>query len=312
MRPVSFSRFETEILSLNEPPLRAKATWRQLRQVLREFAALPSMGRANDLRPAAIAAWIKAHPMRSPARTASLLRSLSGACSYAVGEGYLRRSPFAFRKVHEWIRNEVLAPEHPRPNRHRSAEEIERVLRLLDAEASLGAWKSGRLQALVYLVAFTGLRKSEALHLRPWDIDLDARTVSIEPRRSSRLKTRKSAAKLPLAEPAVDVLRRWKPRCGDRYLFPGVRGIGPWLGGCPGYKPLEEVQAAGERAGVAGLTFLGLRKGIGTLAKSWGLGPLEVQALLRHTSVETQRWYDEERIESLRPAVAKIRYGVQA
>ena len=220
----------------------------------------------------------------------------------------MRRSPFQFRKVRDWIRADVVAPENPRPVRHRSAAQVELVLRLLDAEAAQGSWKAGRLQALTYLVAFTGLRKSEALHLKPWDVDLEARTVSIEPRRSSRLKTRKSAAKLPLADVVVSVLSRWKPRAGELWLFPGVRLAAPWTGGPPGYKPLDQLRAAGERAGVPGLTWLGLRKGIGTLAKSWGLGPLEVQALLRHTSVETQRWYDEERVESLRGAVAKIPY----
>ena len=65
-----------EILSLYEPPLRAKATWWQMRQILTEFGGLPSVRRANDLSPSNIAAWIRLHPDRSPARTASLLRCL--------------------------------------------------------------------------------------------------------------------------------------------------------------------------------------------------------------------------------------------
>jgi hypothetical protein len=64
----------------------------------------------------------------------------------------------------------------------------------------------------------------------------------------------------------------------------------------------------GRRAGVPGLTIASFRKTIGTYAKAWGLGQLELKALLRHSNVETQSWYDEEPVESLRPATAKIMF----
>jgi integrase len=310
MRKLRFDRFVAEVLSLNEPPIRAKGTLRQMRQVLREFAELPSIRAVADLRPPAIAAWIKAHPQRSPARSASLLRSLSSACSYGVSEGYLAHSPFEFRRVNGWVRDQVLAPDHPRALRHQTAEAIDRVLRLLDADAAGGAWKAGRLQALVYVFAYLGLRKAEGLNLKTYDVDLTRRVVSIEPRRTFRPKTKRSAAKLPIAEPLADVLGLWLPRCGGEWVFPGVRLGGPWTSGPPGYKPLDEIRAAGERAGVRDLTIAGFRKTIGTLAKGWGLGQLELKALLRHSNVETQRWYDEEQVESLRPAVAKIQFRV--
>jgi integrase len=309
MKHIPFERLRAEVLSLNEPPLRARATWFQVRQILQEFADLPGIKRASDLTPVAIANWIKAHPERTPVRTNSLLRTFSGICSYAVSAGYLGRSPFGFRKVSQWVRADVIAPDRPQPQRHRSAEDIERVLRLLDHEAAGGSWKGGRLQAIGYLVAFTGVRKKEAIFARPWDVDLDRRWFEIRTRRENRLKTLKSAERLPLADPVIEVMRLWIPRCGGEWLFPGVRLTAPWIGGSPGYRALDELATAAERAGVPGLTFLGLRKCIGTLAKSWGLGPLEVQSLLRHTSVQTQKWYDEEKVESLRPAVSKIRYG---
>ncbi len=146
--------------------------------------------------------------------------------------------------------------------------------------------------------------------MKAWDVDLAARVVAIQPRASCRLKTKRSAARLPLAAPLVDVLALWLPRCGGEWVFPGARLGGPWTSGPPGYKPLDEIRAAGERAGVRDLTIAGFRKTIGTLAKGWGLGQLEVKALLRHSNVETQRWYDEEQVESLRPAVAKIQFRV--
>jgi integrase len=307
MRPVPFHRFVEEVLALNEPPIRAKGTYRQARQVLREFAELPGLKTCADIRPTIIAAWIKAHSTRTPVRTASLLRAFSAACSYGVSAGYLRQTPFTYRRVNQWVREQVVAPDHPQPPRHQSVEAVDRLLRLVDDEASQ-SWKARRLQALVYVLAFTGIRKGEALHLRPWDFDLEKRIVSIQPRRSNRLKTRASAARLPLADPLIDVLRLWLPHCGGQWVFPGVRLMTPWTNGSPGYKPLDEIRDAGERAGIKGWTIAGFRKTLGTFAKQWGLGQLELKALLRHSNVETQRYYDEEQVETLRPAVAKIRY----
>lgn len=308
-KKTKFSQFTHEVLALNEPPIRAKGTLRQMAQVLREFSQLPTIEMADDLTIPAIAAWIRAHPDRTAVRTASLLRSLSSACAYAVAAGYIPISPFSYRRVGQWVRDQPVAPDRPREPQHQSAEAVDRLLRMLDAEAAGGSWKSGRMQAFAYLLAYTGVRKGEALALKKWDIDLARQTLSIQPRLTFRPKTRKSVATIPLADPLVRVLGLWLPMCGDEWVFPGVRMRGPWLGGSPGSKPLDELKAAGRRAGIHNLTIAGFRKTIGTHAKRWGLGQLELKALLRHSNVETQRWYDEEQVESLRPAVARIHFG---
>jgi len=309
MRQIDFADFVTECLSLYKPPMRAKGTYRQMSQTLREFAELPQVRGPSDLRSATIAAWIGAHPDRTPVRTASLLRSLSSACRYAVSEDYLDRSPFDFRAVSQWVRGVPLAPERPKPLPYHTADRIAAVLAQADREAAGGAWNAGRMQALVWLLAFTGLRKGEALNLRTWDCDLARQVIVVEPRRTFRPKTRSSAAKLPLAEPVVEILGRWVPRTGCEFVFPGIRSGKPWTGGPPGQTVLDRLRQLGQRAGVEGLTLFSLRKTVGTLAKSWGLGPLEVQALLRHSNPKTQEWYDCERTESLRPAVSRIRYA---
>ena len=306
MGRITFERLRAEVLSVYEPPLRQYPTYAQMRQALRELAELPGLRYCGDLRPPVIAAWICGHRDRSPARTLSLLRTIRAACNYARAAGYLARDPFAFRKVNEWVRHHVLAPEKPRPLRHRTADEIGRVLEQADREAAGGSWLAGRLQALTYLYAFTGMRKMEALRLHVADVDLARRTVTIVARKDWRPKTPKSAAVLPLAVPVVEVIGRWLPRCGGKYLFPGVRLKAPWVSGSPGYKPLDAIRSLGERAGVVGLTIIGFRKSIGTHAKRLGLSQLELKALLRHSTVETQRFYDEEAVETMRPGVAKI------
>lgn len=308
MPAVPFARLAQEILVLYSPPRRAPATRRQMAQVLREFAAVPRLAKTSDLRPPAIAAWMDMHPARTAVTTQSLLRCLRAICKYAVAQGYLDRSPFDFWKPAQWIRADAM-PAASRPARHRTPADIARVLARADQEAAGGAWVARRLRALVYLYAFTGVRAEEALHLRVDDVDLRAMILTIAPHDGWRPKTLKSAARLPIAAPLADALQTWLPHTGCRWLFPGVKLLGPWLHGTTGYKPLDHVRALGERAGVEGLTIIGFRKTIGTYAKTWGFSQLELKALLRHSQIETQRWYDEEDLDAMRPSILKIKIG---
>jgi integrase len=306
MRKLTWIALRAEVLSLYEPPLRAIATYRQMRQAFDEFASLPSVKQVRDLSPPNVAAWLKAHQDRSAARNASMLRCLSAVASYAVKTDALKADPFDFRSAAQWVRLDS-TPDRPK-TWHRSAEAIGAVLAVLDQEAAEGSWTAGRLQALGYCYAFTGLRKDEALHLERQDIDLAERVLTIRPKADWRPKTVRSAARLPIAGPLAGVLDLWLPRCGCQWVFPGIRLSGPWTSGPPGKKPLDQIRAAGMRAGVPDLTILGFRKSLGTLAKVFGISQLELQALLRHSSVETQRYYDEADPAMLRGAVDRIAF----
>jgi len=184
------------------------------------------------------------------------------------------------------------------------------VLELADLEAQTGRWESLRIWAMVYLYAYTGLRAGEGLHLWTTDVDLRAEMITIQAHAEDdyRPKTLRSAARLPIARPLGDVLAIWLPHSGCRWLFPGLKRLGPWLHGGPGVRPLDQIAELGRRAGMAGLTMATFRKTFGTYAKTWQFSPLELQAWLRHSSITTQRWYDEEEVEALRPSAAKIQF----
>lgn len=307
MRAMAWDTFTVRYLSLYLPPLREPATYRQVKQALREFGELRGFKTTAHLTEEAVAAWVVAHAERSPERTASLLRCMSTAAKYAVKKGYLDSSPFDFRSPSGWRLPGARKTGRTAPG-HRSSDEIARVLDLADARARLGAWEAGRLQALVYVYAYAGLRKMEALHLQPGDVDLDRRLLKIEPKDGWRPKTLESACTLPMASPLRDVLRLWTPRCGGLWLFPGKRLKRPWTSGSRGTKPLDQVKSLGEDAGVRDLTILSFRKTIGTYAKTWGFSQLELKALLRHTTIHTQDWYDEDDAEVLRPAADKVAF----
>jgi integrase len=314
MAAVSFQRFVTEALGVYAPPLRKKGTFDKVRQVLLEFAALPGVARTSDLNPVAIAAWVRAHPGRKPVTAHGLLRSLRSACTFAKSMGWLKADPFDFRSPAGWLDFDAGGvDQEPGPDRHKSAAEVAAVLALLDRESAAGGWEAGRLRALVYTYAFTGMRKSEALGLLRSDVDLPARLIRVRRNRKRRLKNQASAAALGVSDELAAVLGTWLPRSGGEWAFPGKTLRGPWLHGGPGVRALDQVKAAGLRAGVPGLTILSFRHTLATLAEGWAIGELELQRWLRHARRRTQDGYrGDGDLDVIRRTAAKIRFGPAA
>jgi integrase len=299
----TFERFQAEVLTLYDPPMRRASTRRKMEKVLGEFAAL--CRRTEDLTPAAIARWLKAHPGRRPATVDAYLRSLRAACSYAVRAGTMKASPFGFRSPGQWVDWDV--PELPPPVHPAAA--IAAVLETADREALGGPWRAGRLRAVIYTAAFTGARRGEILALQTADLELERNVIVIRSNCRRKLKTRSSAAELPVPARLGEVLADWAPRCGSAWLFPAVRRQTPWLEGPRGRKAADEVKALGLRAGVPGLTFQSCRHTFASLAEGWGLGELVLQRLLRHTRIRTQRCYRHPLPEVLREAAARVRFA---
>jgi integrase len=304
-RTASFPRLRAEVLALYAPPARRPATRAKIRQVLDELG--PLCKRASDLQPATIARWLADHPNRSAATHRSLLSALRAICSYGVYQGYLRKSPFEFRSLGQWLPADEIE-ESEQFRRHRSAAEVRRVLAQADAEAIAGPWKAQRLRAAIYCWAYTGAGNREILGLRVGDVDLVDRAITVRSHPRRRLKTGARAAILPIATPLLAVLETWIPLAGCEWLFPHSRRTGPWLHGVMGHKALDQVKQLGARAGVDGLTILDLRHTVGTLAEGWGIGELMLQRILRHARRQTQRHYRHHDLAQLHEAAAKISY----
>jgi integrase len=290
MPAIAFPRFRDEILSIYQRPPFAKKTHAKLKQVLGEFESLGSIKKTSDLNPLNISRWIGEHPDRKPITAHSLLRSLRAACSYAKTMKYLSVDPFDWKTPSEWLKFDQ-ADDVEDFDRHRTAREIAQLLALLDREAAEGSWESGRLKALVYTFAFTGMRKMEALGLLKTDVDVPNRVIFIRSNPRRKLKTKGSGQPVGISDELAYELDLWMPRTGCEWLFPGKTLVGPWVNGGPGVRPLDQIKAAGERSGVPGLTMLAFRHTIGTLAEGWGVGELELQRWLRHTRRRTQDAY---------------------
>ena len=290
MAAVAFARLLEAVEEVYGPPIRRPATLCKMRQALNEFNRC-GLHTTRDISPALIARWVQEHAGRSEMTTYSLLRSLRAACRFAQSKGWLKRDPFEWRRPADWVPCSADPGDEEPIDRHRSSAEMRRLFDLLDSDAQSGDWKACRLRALFYTYAYLGLRKMEALNLRPADLDLPNGTIVIRTRKVRRLRPRGSRPRMVLPRDLVEVLTPWLALCGPDWVFPGVAKVGPWTGGPPGHKPLDCIKAAGKRAGIANLTILDMRHTIATLAEQWGMGELELMRWLRHDRPTTQAWY---------------------
>lgn len=307
--PIPFDRFRDELLKLYEPPLRAKASFKMMRRSLEVAAECLGEGATTaQLTPDLIGRIVATRPPgHSPYTVNTLLTYLKVACNYALQMGYLRASPFAFRK--KWVRL-----GEPKAKKHHSMEEIARVLALMarDVERKKGwaQWRARRLLALASIVAYTGLRRNEALYLKVADVLLDERLILIVSRENNRLKTARAAQPVPIPEALAGVLADWLPHAHCEWVVPNVYRKAPWTGGSQGHTPLDRMKRLGVRAKVEGFTFQSLRHSWATHAEYWGLSDTMIQRVLRHTTTRTQMHYRHADASNLRAIAGGIDFGV--
>lgn len=308
MPAISFPRFRADLLALYAPPLARPATRTKMAQVLAELQAL-GVRSTRDLTPALIARFISSRPERSPATVRGLLSYARAACSYAARMKQVAVNPF---EAHRFRVEDPVEEEAPK---HHAAAAIAAVLARADTEAADGGWPAHRIRALAYLIAFTGVRKTEALGLQWAEVDHLGRVVWLRSNKWRRLKTKASGQPVPIAPALGDVLADWHPRAGSELVIPNLGREQPWFHGGPGVKPLDQLAALGRRAGVPGLTFQSLRHSWATHAESlWGLSGPTIKRILRHTTERTSlHYYRHADLDNLRTAAAAIHFpGSQA
>lgn len=300
--PIPFALFVDRVLSCYLPPLRAITTLGKMRSVLLRLGRLPGLESTADLTTALIARYVAERAKNVRSNTiAGDLSYLASACSMAVEEGWLARNPFDSRRLR-------IRPEPPSQKRYHSVADLVRVLDHLRARAG-ESWESHRLYAAASTVAYTGLRRSEALRLQVEDVSLADRVLCVVAR--TRLKTLAAAAPVPIPPRLAEVLADWLPRTGGAWVFPNGARTGPWVGGNHGYTPLDKLKRAGRAVGVEGLTWQSLRHSWATHAEgAWMLGEAAIQRVLRHSRPLTQRGYRHADLENLRRIGERVSYRV--
>jgi integrase len=301
MRPIPFDRFLDTIDTIYSGPSHAPRTAAKMRQILGLVARL-GVHTTAELTIDLMARFVAERSRTVNANTVrGDLSYLSAACSLAVEEGWLDHSP-RFKRVGP-------RPVSSKMQKCHSIEDVARVLEYL-RQWSDCCWAGHRLYALAATVAYTGLRRDEALTLKLEDVRLSSALVTVSDRQ--RYKTEKSAAVVPIPGELSLILAGWLPRTGCEWLFPGMRKTGPWTGGACGARACDRIREAGRQCGVAGFTLLSLRHSFATHARrQWGLSELQLADVLRHTSPATQRWYvHEARVEELVASVSRVSYKI--
>lgn len=299
MNPLTLAAFAARLTPLYAPPLRSPRTAAKMARVLAMAGSL-GVESTDGLTTEAMARYVAGRSaLVSPNTVRGELDYLRAAANYAVEEGYLDRAP-KFRRVRPRPAPATRPRVHP-------VEDVGKVLALLRSRA--GSWEGHRLYALAATVAYTGLRRDEALLLMVEDVNLATGLVAVVARR--RLKTEASAAPVPIPPELSAILGEWLPLAGSPWLFPGIRKkCAPWTGGELGRRPCDRLRMAGEECGVEGLTFLSLRHTFATHARRrWGLSALELRDCLRHTSPSTQAYYVHPDRDGLVRSVRGVSYA---
>lgn len=300
MNALPFPAFAALALDCYRPPLRAASTLGRMKSILARLDALEVRSTA-DLTTSLIVRFVADRAAAVRINTLiGELGYLSALCSLAVSEGALERSPFAGAGAKRFR----LRAEPPALKRWHPVADVARALRSM-RERSGDSWGAHRLYAAAAVVAYTGLRRSEALNLHVADYDATARLLLVVARR--RLKTAAAAQPVPAPAELVEALEGWIPRAGSVWMFPNQRRSGPWSGGSPGYRPVDQLKAAGLVVGVEGLTWQSLRHSWATAAEGpWGLGEGQIQRVLRHTRPMTSRGYRHADVANLAAIGARV------
>ena len=301
--PVKYQRFVEETLKVCSPPFRTQNTLIKMRYTLESFRKIERPETVGDVTFEAVADYvIKRKKLVKTNTIRGELSYLSAAMSHAVERGWIDRNPCASRRL-------KLREEPARIDKAHSLVEIAKVLAYLDARKGLG-WPEARLFALAHVLAYTGLRRNEALTLERRDVDLESGMIEVSGR--TGFKTRDSVAPVPIAPPLRVALEFWLAINECQWVFPGNAKTSPWTSGALGARALDSLKDAGQACGVKRLTIASLRHDFATHAESaWGLSELTVQRILRHTSPRTQRRYRHADRVNLVNQVTRVDYSAE-
>ena len=320
--PISFDRFCAELLELYGPQLRSVATRRGMRHALDVLRGL-GVTSTSDFSVSLIARLVTTRsPTLSANTVVGLLRYVQTAMNYAAKQGYVKVSPFEIRSLRTWVRRS--APKGAK-TAYMTKAQIRAILDRAAADVAerqgFAQWRSRRLEFLVNLLAYTGVRKAEALWSKVEDFDFDLNVFFITPRVQHQLKTEKSAQPVAMVPPLREKALEWISHRLDAppallrplndWMFPNVMQPTPWFGGCQGNRPLDKFRELAVRAGVPPeiATLHALRRSLATHLESQGCGQAMITRILRHTmTATTTKFYQKADITGMHKALDGFTY----
>jgi integrase len=199
------------------------------------------------------------------------VRQLSAVLTWATHEGLIKSNPLlhALRLKPDGQRTTVIV----------DADSYGRLFGTMDAMVAAGTLKPIE-RACVVLIACTGMRKGEALHLRWRDVSLAEARITLHDSKGVKLGRSGIRQELVHLPPlALATLAAIRPENGDpdALCFPPARGAVLAI-----HRTWAAIRTQAQLPATLGLH--GLRHSIATNAILSGLSTLETQRLMRHSS----------------------------
>ena len=236
-------------------------------------------------------AWLRGRGLKVSS-VARRLHSVHSFWNYLRDNDYTEQDPFLGVRVPK--------PERPLPV-FLSAEECKALLRA--AEYQRSAFRAFRDKAVLAVLIYAALRRSELLGLRLEDVDLGRAVLRVV-----HGKGRKARA-IPLADGATEALGDWlelRPHCRHDALFTSQSGEPMGKNGL-----VRAFRKAVQKAGIKkpGVSLHKLRHSFACMLLQNGCDLFSLSRLLGHTRLDTTAIYLHATVEDLRSA---CRAGVHA
>ena len=224
----------------------------------------------------------------SPTSIARRIHSLHSFWKYLLDEGHAERDPFV----------QISIPKLPRElPQVLSLEEAHRLLKAAESQNSM--FCAYRDRAILTLLLFAGLRRSEVLNLRLRDLDLDSGTIRLAAAKGNKSRM------LPLGQQVTETLRDWLELRPETAAHDHVF-TAKW--GAPlnknGLMTCLERALAGAEITREEITLHTLRHTFSTLMLRGGCDLHALQCMLGHSRLDTTAIYLHTGLTDLREAVA--------
>lgn len=265
---------------------------RHLRESFPDWADRP----LGSIRKDAIAERHRQIGERSPARANNAMRVLRAVFNFARGqyEGPNGESLFPENPVDRLSHTRAWYPLERRRtfiHRRQLPAWFDAVETVRQSEADSDARSIGDL---LLLLLFTGMRRSEGMHLKWEDVDFLDRTLCIPDTKNREPLT------LPLSDFLFDLLSQRQEQAEGPYVFPGKGGYGPLV------EPRRHMRRVTELSGVS-FTLHDLRRTFITVAESLDIPYYALKQLVNHKAAgDVTAGYIVTNFERLRGPMQRI------
>ena len=252
------------------------------RQLIPAFGRLP----VDAIRRVDVEGWFDAYSRTAPGGANKALEILGQIMNAALAAGYVQTPPV----------KGIAKNPRPKLTRFLSAEEIERLHRVLDR--LVDEWPSRRQQAdIVRLLLLTGCRKGEILKLRWSEVDGD---------RLNLAHTKTGPRRVWLSQAAQAILAR-QPRAAGPYVFPS-----PMHPDKPLSNALHFWHRARKEAGLDDVRLHDLRHTVASQAVARGVPLSTVARMLGHADPKMTLRYAHVGDRDLQAAAERIGKAIEA